>query len=123
MKIGKLRRIASPFVVVTGLAALPAMGHAEIRQVDGNLWVKSTLEQKQSYLIGVANVLSVENALRMKRGTVDKDAPMSRVLHESSLDSIEATIDLLDKWYAGNAGGLDTPVIGVIWMSIKGRSQ
>jgi hypothetical protein len=105
-------------LVIFALMAIPGVSHAEIPQADGNLWVTSNLQQKQAYLIGVVNTLSVHNALQIKRGASDKNSPSSRLLQATSLRSVGQMINSLDQWYAANLDKLDTPVIGVIWMKI-----
>jgi hypothetical protein len=74
-------------------------------------------------LIGVANTLSVYNALQVKNGVVDESAPLSRMLRETDLSTVETIIDRLDQWYAGNPGELDTPVLGVFWMGLVEAAQ
>ncbi len=118
MKIYTPRLFIFRALVIFALMAIPAVSHAEIPQADGNLWVTSNLQQKQAYLIGVVNTLSVQNALQIKRGAIDKNAPSSRLLQATSLRSIGQMINTLDQWYAANLDKLDTPVIGVIWMKI-----
>ncbi len=96
--------------------AVPAS--AEVRQVDGNLWEKSSAAEKQAYLVGVSNVLSVNQAVRVKRGTVDPQEPLAQYLRATDTQTIKAIQDRLDYWYKNNPDKLDTPVLGVIWMGL-----
>lgn len=98
------------------MVASPAQ--AEVPQIDGNLWKDSTTAQKQAYLIGVANVLSVNRAIQVKKGTVDESAALNRYSRAADAQSIEALQARLDSWYSANPDKLDTPVLGVIWLGV-----
>lgn len=107
----KLGVIAAACLAVTAISA-PAT--AEVRQVDGNLWMQSTAEQKQAYLVGVVNVLAVNQALRQKRGTADASDPLSRYLAAADQQSIAQMQASLDSYYA-NAANRSVPVLGALW--------
>lgn len=98
------------------LARSPAS--AEIRQVDGNLWRASSVDQKQAYLIGVANVIQVHQALALRRGQIADDAPIIRILQAMDESSIQTAVDKIDAWYAARPDQLGTPVLGVVWLGL-----
>ncbi|SNS73058.1 hypothetical protein SAMN06295912_1144 [Sphingomonas laterariae] len=111
-----LRLLSVAALPIALLAAAPAQ--AEVRQVDGHLWTKSTAEQKQAYLVGVSNVLAVNHALQVKKGTADDQAPLSQYLRAVDAESMATIQQRLDSWYASNPSRLDTPVLGVFWMGV-----
>ncbi len=105
------------FAAVAAMSlAVSAPASAEIRQVDGTLWKASTVEQKQAYLVGVSNLLTVNQAYQVKKGMVDANAPLTRYLASTDAHSIPAIQEKIDSWYASNPDKLGTPVLGVIWL-------
>lgn len=105
-------RLAAAACLAISTMAAPAA--AQVRQVDGNLWMESTTEQKQAYLVGVVNVLSVNQALRQKRGTADASDPLSRYLAAADRQSIAQMQASLDSYYA-NSANRSVPVLGALW--------
>jgi hypothetical protein len=97
-----------------GLLALPAS--AEIRQVDGNLWLNSSVNERQAYLIGVANIVQVHQALKRKRGEIVDDAPINRILSAMDVNSIQTVEKNITAWYETHRDKRGTPVLGLIWM-------
>ena len=117
MTIGLLKKVSAigALAVAAGLAA-PA--GAEFRQVDGNLWNASSMAEKRAYMVGVANVVSVNRALQAKRGAVDASVPNNRIYTAIDAGTLDAAIAKIDKWYADNPSRLNTPVLGVVWMGL-----
>lgn len=111
----KERKVSAVAAACLAITAFAAPASAEIRQVDGNLWMESTTAQKQAYLIGVVNVLSVNKALREKRGTADASDPLARYLAATDVQSIEQMQQRLDAWYASSSANLSVPVLGALW--------
>lgn len=111
------RGLAACAAVSLAFAVPAGPASAQQRQVDGHLWAASSVAQKQAYLIGVANVLAVEQAYRVKKGNADASAPTSRYLRSMDAATIEAIQRQLDAWYQANPSRLDTPVLGVLWMA------
>lgn len=107
----KLAAVASVCLAISGFTAPAA---AEIPQVDGKLWMESTTDQKQAYLVGVVNLLAVSQALREKRGTADASDPMARYLAAADTQSIAQIQARLDSYYA-NSANLSVPVLGALW--------
>lgn len=114
-KSTRSRRLGVLAAACMAVSAFAAPAQAEIRQVDGNLWMESTTEQKQAYLVGVINVLAVNQALREKRGTADASDPLARYLAAADTQSIEQLQRRLDSWYASSTSNLSVPVLGALW--------
>jgi hypothetical protein len=91
---------------------------ADTRQVDGNLWLRSSEQERRAYLVGVANVMEVHEALELRRGETTEDAPMIRMLRAMDASSIEGVMENIDAWYESRPDQLGTPVLGVMWLGL-----
>lgn len=96
---------------------------AEIRQVDGNVWEASSTNEKQAYLMGVANTVAVNRALQMKRGQLDPNSANTRIFAAMDQATIDTAISKIDNWYAGDSSRLNTPVLGVVWLGLVKAMQ
>lgn len=96
------------------LVAYPAS--AEIRQVDGDLWLNSSAAERQAYLIGVANIVQVHQALQRRHGKSTEDAPINRILKAMDANSVKTVADNITAWYENNRDKRGTPVLGLIWL-------
>ena len=86
--------------------------------VTGEHWIKSSEQLKKAYLLGVANLMQVENAYGAANPSPDAHsiiARASRGLRGQTLDSVR---DALDRWYAANPARLQRPVIETIWFEM-----
>ncbi len=89
---------------------------AEIKQVDGDLWLNSSPAERRAYLVGVANVIQVHEALKLKRGEATEDAAIVQMLKAMDANSIETVMENIDAWYESRPDQLGTPVLGVVWL-------
>jgi len=96
------------------LVAYPAS--AEIRQVDGNLWLNSSVAERQAYLIGVANIVQVHQALQRRHGRSTEGAPIDRILAAMDANSVKTVADNITAWYESNRDKRGMPVLGLIWL-------
>ncbi|MXO61355.1 hypothetical protein GRI89_17570 [Altererythrobacter salegens] len=103
--------------------SLSTPAQADVKQIDGNLWVKSSTAEKQAYLIGLSNTLSVYNEVQRRKGAVDESSPLTRYLRATDATTIRSIQDVLDRWYKDNPSRMNTPVLGVIWMGLVQRSR
>ncbi len=103
--------------------SVAAPAGAEVRQIDGYLWQNSTTAEKQAYLIGISNTLSVYQAVQVKKGAVDANAPLSQYLRATDTQTIRSLQETLDRWYAANPTRLNTPVLGVVWLGVVKARQ
>jgi hypothetical protein len=127
--------------VVAALAAVPFAARAQTpaagastpvapvpvtqqRFADGNDWQKSSLENKRTFVYGIANALSVAI------GWDERHVPAGQVtFSRRARDGLAGTtlaeaVDRIDAWYAANPGRRDTPVVAVLWLDIaKPRLQ
>jgi len=98
------------------LAAFAAFAQA-VPVVDGNLWARSTLEERRAFLIGATSMIALEHAYARKHGTPASPASdkAAKAMGALTLDEIAARVS---RWYAANPAKLATPVMGVIWTDI-----
>jgi len=94
------------------------------RFADGNDWHKSSLENKRTFVYGIANALSVAI------GWEERHVPAGQVtFSRRARDGLAGTtlaeaVDRIDAGYAANPGRRDTPLVAVLWLDIaKPRLQ
>ena len=90
----------------------------EIPVVTGEIWVKSSEEVKKAYLVGIANLLQVENAYFGANPPTDAQSfvpRMIRGLRGATLDGVRTG---LNDWYANNPDKLQRPVLETIWFVV-----
>lgn len=90
----------------------------EIPIVTGEQWTTSTVEAKNAYLVGVANLIDIERAYYASGGqATNKDiAPrFAKGMQGQTLDSVRQGID---NWYATNPTLIQHPVIETIWFEM-----
>lgn len=95
------------------------VAHAdEIPIVTGQQWTTSTVEAKNAYLVGIANLIDIENAYYARNGqATNKDiAPrFAKGMQGQTLDSVRQGVD---NWYATNPTMIQHPVIETIWFEM-----
>jgi hypothetical protein len=114
----------SPWRTLLGLTFLTAtlLGHSaradDIPIVTGQQWMASSVEAKNAYLVGVANLVDIERAYYARNGQAsDKDiAPrFGKGMQGQSLDSVRQGID---NWYTAHPTMVQHPVIETIWFEM-----
>jgi hypothetical protein len=105
-----------------GCLALAVIGTtaraAEIPLVTGEQWTTSSEETKKAYLVGIANLVSVERAYSASNPAGDAQTfvpRFSKGLQGQTLDSVR---EGLNKWYAANPARLQRPVVETIWFEM-----
>jgi hypothetical protein len=110
--------VAVPLAQAQTTAAGPAVEAAQTRFADGNDWTKSSEEQKQAFLFGIANAISVAvgwDARHVPQGQTTFSRRAAAGLGGVSLGE---AIRRVDAWYGANPGKLNTPVVAVLWIDI-----
>ena len=105
-------------LLAVGVACFGNVAQAEIRAVDGNLWLASSIAEKRADLIGIANTVAVNRALQVKRGNLDVESANNRIAAALDTGTIDHAVDRIDSWFAANPGQKDVAVMGVIWLSM-----
>jgi len=87
--------------------------------VDGTVWTASSEQEKEAYLVGAANFLSVEYIVQSKADQRPTDQQSSIGRWWSALEhiSINEAMAVIDDWYEVHPDRLGEPVLVVIWNS------
>jgi hypothetical protein len=106
---------------IAALAISPVWAQRVPIVVDGELWLSSTPEVRKAFLVGVGNMIALETAYSKKKGTPPPvaGAMAGEALQELTLDQIASRVT---RWYEGNPGRRNMPVMGVIWTDMVNRS-
>lgn len=97
-------------------AYLPALADESLL-ADGNAWVASSEPEKEAYLYGVGNMMTVEYIVQDKATTAPTDEQSSIRRWWNALEAVdvEEVMARVDAWYAANPDKLAEPVLVVIW--------
>ena len=88
------------------------------RLADGNDWKMSSDSERNAYLVGISNMISVGNAYDIKK-VPGVDGTFMRQAHQGlSGTTIPEAIQRVDAWYRSNPDRLDVPVLSVLWIDI-----
>ena len=110
-------------LIVTMLLSISFMSASlaeEIPLVDGKLWLKSSTDDKHSYLIGVSNFLSVEYAYQKaaSKPVADEQSTVRRFFEDIDDMSLDEVTRRIDSWYRNHPDRLDSAVLNVIWVDM-----
>ena len=108
-------------VLIACLAGVLATGTAradEVPIVTGEHWVKSSDELKKAYLIGVANVLQIEQAYQASSPPTDAQSLVPRWAKGLKGQTLDSVRDQLNRWYAAHPDQIRRPVLETIWFEI-----
>ena len=84
----------------------------------GEHWTTAQENSKLAYLLGIANVLEIEQALQADAPPTDTDSlvpVMIRGLKDMTLNQVK---EALDRWYADHPQQLNRPVLETIWFEL-----
>jgi hypothetical protein len=120
--MGSFQRAVVPVALVATLliAVLPVKAaHPDLRLVNGTHWQHSSETEKKCYLIGVANLMSIEYAYQNRDGNPPfRTQTIIQRLYEAVDDeTLDSVIDAVDSWYDTNPDKLDRAVLDVIWVT------
>ena len=90
----------------------------EIPLVTGKQWTESSMQLKNAYLLGIANIVQVELAYESGNLPPDSQSVVPRFgkgLRGETLDSVREKVD---HWYAAHTDRLQRPVIETIWFEM-----
>lgn len=125
--------LAMPAAHVNAADAAPAEIKANpagnpVDQFTGELWMKTTKEQKQAYLFGIDSAIAVEYFVNSKEAAKAAKAgkkpvytlsPFERGWMEAFTNvSREQAIEKVNAWYGAHPNGLDRPVLDVLWYEV-----
>ncbi len=111
-------RFAASATCVALVVTCGSAGAAEVPLVDGALWVKSSDELKQAYLVGLANIVQIEAAYHADNPKVAASGFSPRVAAGMKNQTLSSTRQALDQWYAAHPEQLQRPVVETIWFEM-----
>ncbi len=113
------------FAIVCAIALLVSLPYAtlaseDVPLVDGELWTKSSLAEKKSYLIGSGNLMVVEYLYQegSKQVPSDDQTVIQRLYKAMDGVTLDALTRKIDQWYKKHPDKLKEPVLVVIWHEI-----
>ena len=90
----------------------------EIPVVTGEHWTRSSDQQKNAYLIGIANAIQVEHAYEGANPPSDTQSIVPRLAKGLKGETLDSVRNGLDRWYAAHPDKLQRPVIETIWFEM-----
>lgn len=124
---GRLARMAAAAALVVAPLMLHAQAPSSARTMtgvtaqrfaDGNDWQKSSVEQKRTFLFGIANALSVAIGWDARHVPEGQTTFSRRAREGLAGTTLEESLARIDAWYRTNPTKLDTPVVAVLWLDI-----
>ena len=107
---------------LTNYAQTPAFETAALRNEQrfayGNDWTRASNDEKQAFLFGIANAISVAIGWDERHVPADQVTFSRRARDGLAGTSLGEVVTRVDAWYAANPGRLATPVVAVIWLDI-----
>ncbi len=102
--------VATPVVVAASSDPAPI--------VTGKQWTESDASLKKAYLLGMANLIQVEQAYQQRRAPADNQTLIPRFAKGLQSHTLDSVRESLDSWYAANPSRLDRPVVETLWFEI-----
>ena len=119
--------------LVSGAAAVGAQEQAvrsgdPVAQLTGEIWQKTSPDNKASFIFGMETAIAVEHAVNGKltesaaakgKTPVSTLSPFEKAWAKAFKDtSRRQIIQEVDAWYAANPGELSRPVMNVLWYHV-----
>jgi hypothetical protein len=98
--------------------AAHAQAVQEIPLATGEHWMKSSEDVKKAYLIGMANIMSVESAYEGSTPVSDAQGLIPREIKGLKGHTLDSVREGLNKWYAAHPDQLQRPVVETIWFEM-----
>ena len=105
------------FLIGAILTAIPFTLNA-FRLADGNDWNNSTDSERNAYLVGISNMISVGNAYDTRKIPGEDRTFMRQAYLGLKGTTIPEAVQRVDAWYRSNPDRLDVPVLSVLWINI-----
>ncbi|KHK03362.1 hypothetical protein [Desulfovibrio sp. TomC] len=104
-------------LVLALFMAMPALAtDYEIPVVTGEHWVKSSPQERKSFLLGAATIIELEQEVQGQTPPPKTTITVwCKGLSAYNFDEMAAAID---KWYAANPDKLARPVVEVMWYEL-----
>jgi len=86
--------------------------------ITGKQWTESDANLKKAYLLGMANLIQVEQAYQQRRAPADNQTLIPRFAKGLQSHTLDSVRERLDSWYAANPTRMDRPVVETLWFEI-----
>lgn len=109
------------FGVATLVGSAPPKGESEdVPIIDGEVWKKSSMIEKRSYIIGASNLMVIEYTYQIEGDVVptDDQTLIQRFFKGSDDTTVDEAIGQIDRWYKNNPSELSRPVLAVVWQDM-----
>ena len=118
--------LAAPSIIVAQTPAFDPASTKAQRFADGRDWTTASIDEKQAFLFGIVNVVSVGLGWDERHVPADQVTFSRRARDGLAGTSLGEAVSRVDAWYAANPTKLETPVVAVLWLDIakpilKGR--
>jgi len=105
------------WLILALVLALPAMAGAhEVPVVTGEHWLKSSPQERKSFLVGAATIIELEQEVQGEtpppKSSIDT---WCKGLSHFTFDQMVAAIDT---WYADHPDKISRPVVEVMWYEL-----
>lgn len=110
-------RYLRTLLIGAALIVMPLTLNA-FRLADGNDWKNSTDSERNAYLVGISNMISVGNAYDSKKVPGEDKTFMRQAYLGLQGTTIPEAVKRVDAWYRANPDRLDVPVLSVLWIDI-----
>jgi hypothetical protein len=94
-----------------------ALGSGQ-RFADGRDWANASADEKQAFMFGIANAISVAIGWDERHVAPEQVTFSRRARDGLAGTTLGEAVSRIDAWYAANPGRLATPVVAVIWLDI-----
>jgi hypothetical protein len=108
-------------ICAAGMVLAMAFGTAHGQGVPlatGEHWTKASDQQKKAYLVGIANVLDVEETYHAANPPSDAQSIVPRMIKGLKGQTLDSVRETLDRWYSAHPDQMQRPVIETIWFEI-----
>ena len=124
-----VRKLASLAALALVMAA-PSGNHAQSpafdttalgtgqRFADGRDWSSASADEKQAFLFGIANAISVALGWDERHVPAEQMTFSRRARDGLAGTTLGEAVNRIDAWYVANPDRLATPVVAVIWLDI-----
>lgn len=104
-------------VCLLALLHAPAWAQRAPIVVDGDRWLNSSPSERKAFLVGAANMITLESAYSTRKGT---PAPAAGAMAAKALDemTLDQVSNRITRWYESNPSRHNVPVLGVVWIDM-----
>ncbi len=88
---------------------------ADIPLVQGDRWQQATINAKTAFIMGVGEVIEIEQLLMEKDPQLKRDSFVTKAAEGMAGMPVEKIVGAIDDYYTANPDKLEVPVLRVMW--------